>query len=158
MCWGPPSHRLRNVLADLGGSRRIKYLLTPGGIVRSLPPPRVLVVDDEPAVCHILVRALEEAGYEVVAVRDGKAGASAVETAGVPFDLVVTNSCMPTMNGEELIGHLRGLFPNLPILHLDDLSHPIGPNAEMVPTLYKPFTIRALLESVARAVAERALR
>jgi CheY-like chemotaxis protein len=118
--------------------------------------PRILVVDDEPAVRALLMRALQEAGYEVVAVRDGEAGLEAAKSAGLPYDLVVTNSYTPTMTGEQLIGHLRGLFPGLPILHLDDLSHPIGPHAQTVPTLYKPFSIPALLEAVAVALEGRA--
>ena len=114
--------------------------------------PRILVVDDEPAVRALVMRALQEAGYEVVAVRDGEAGLDAATSAGVPYNLVVTNSYMPAMTGEQLIGHLQELFPGLPILHLDDLSHPIGPHAEKVPTLYKPFSITALLEAVALAM------
>jgi CheY-like chemotaxis protein len=123
--------------------------------VVALRPPRILVVDDEPAVRALIMRALQEAGYEAVAVRDGEAGLEAAKSAGVPYDLVVTNSYMPNMTGEQLIGHLRGLFPGLPILHLDDLSHPIGPNAQAVPTLYKPFSIPALLEAVAMTLAQR---
>ena len=116
--------------------------------------PRILVVDDEPAVRALVMRALQEAGYEVVAVRDGEAGLHAAKSAGIPYDLVVTNSYMPTMTGEQLIGYLRELFPGLPILHLDDLSHPIGPHAEKVRTLYKPFSLTALLEAVALAIGE----
>jgi CheY-like chemotaxis protein len=126
--------------------------------VVALRPPRILVVDDEPAVRALVVRALQEAGYGVVAVRDGEAGLEAAKSAGIPYDLVVTNSYMPTMSGEQLIGHLRELFPSLPILHLDDLSHPLGPHAEKVPTLYKPFSITGLLEAVALAMAERPTR
>ena len=121
-------------------------------------PSRILVVDAEPAVRALIVRALEEAGYEVVAVGDGEAGLTAAKTAGISFDLVLTNSYMPHMSGEQLIGHLRRLFPHLPILHLDDLARPIGPHAEAVPTLRKPFSIGALLESVALAMAERPMR
>ena len=121
-------------------------------------PPRVLVVDDEAAVRALIVRALREAGYDVVAVSNGEAGLNAAKTAGVSYDLVVTNSYMQSLTGEQLIGHLRGLFPDLPILHLDNLAQPIGPNAEMVPTLYKPFSIGGLLEAVAHASVERLLR
>ena len=120
--------------------------------------PRVLVVDDEPAIRELLVRALGEAGYEVVAVRDGEAGLTAAKGAELPYDLVVTNSYMPGLSGEQLIGHLRKLYPGLPILHLDDLAHPIGPNAPSVPTLYKPFSIDALLEAVAGSLEERLKR
>lgn len=42
--------------------------------LRSDEPPRILVVDDEPAVRAPIACAVQEAGYEVVAVKDGKAG------------------------------------------------------------------------------------
>jgi CheY-like chemotaxis protein len=97
-------------------------------------PVRVLVVDDEPLVREYLVRALETGGYEVVAVEDGLAGLEAAQTAPRPYDLVVTNSHMPGLRGEELIGRLREVCPGLPVLYLDDLAQPIGPNAEGVPS------------------------
>ncbi len=124
----------------------------------SAPAPRVLVVDDEPAIRDLLVRALGMAGYDVVAVADGEAGLVAARNAELPYDLVVTNSYMPSLSGEELIGQLRNLYPGLPILHLQDLAHPIGPNASSVPTLYQPFSIDALLEAAARCLEERIRR
>ena len=120
--------------------------------------PRVLVVDDEPAIRDLLVRALGMAGYDVVAVADGEAGLVAARNAELPYDLVVTNSYMPSLSGEELIGQLRNLYPSLPILHLQNLAHPIGPNASSVPTLYQPFSIDALLEAAARCLEERIRR
>jgi DNA-binding response OmpR family regulator len=126
--------------------------------VGALRRSRILIVDDEPAVRALVMRALQEAGYEAVAVKDGEAGLEAARSAGVPYDLVVTNNYMPSMTGEQLIGHLRGLFPTLPILHLDDLSHPLGPHAQMVTTLYKPFSITTLLEAVATVLMERPAR
>ncbi len=122
------------------------------------PAPRVLVVDDEPAIRELLIRVLGGVGYEVVAVRDGEAGLVAAKGAEPPYDLVVTNSYMPGLSGEQLIGHLRQLYPELPILHLEDLAHPIGPNAQSVPTLYKPFSIDALLEAVALALSPQGQR
>ena len=83
---------------------------------------------------------------------------TAAKGAELPYDLVVTNSYMPGLSGEQLIGHLRKLYPGLPILHLDDLAHPIGPNAPSVPTHYKPFSIDALLEAVAGSLEERLKR
>jgi DNA-binding response OmpR family regulator len=52
--------------------------------VVALRPPRIWVVDDEPAVRALVMRALREAGYEVVAVWDGEAGLIAAKSAGVP--------------------------------------------------------------------------
>ena len=46
---------------------------------------------------------------------------------------------------------LRGRFPGVPILHLNDLSWPVGARpANEVPTLPVPFRLDALLAAVAR--------
>jgi CheY-like chemotaxis protein len=116
--------------------------------------PHILVVDDEPALRRLLVRAMESDGYEVVAVNDGAAGLEAARTADPPYDLVITNNCMPHMNGAELVAHLQSLFPGLPILHLDDLTRP---SAEEVtaPTMTKPFSLDRLSDAVRKLLATR---
>jgi CheY-like chemotaxis protein len=115
--------------------------------------PRILVVEDEPAVRRLVARALQEEGYEVVAVSDGQAGLDAVSRADALYDLVVTNNHMPRMGGAELIAELRSRFPGLPILHVDDLSQPLSAALPPdVPTLYKPFRIERLLEVVRERV------
>jgi CheY-like chemotaxis protein len=35
---------------------------------------------------------------------------------------VFTNNHMPRMGGAELVARLRGLFPALPVVHVDDLA------------------------------------
>jgi DNA-binding response OmpR family regulator len=116
---------------------------------------RILLVDDEPSVRGVLARALREAGYDVVAVTDGQAGLDAARIAAEPYALVITNSYMPHLTGEQLITQLRQLFPTLPILHLDDLSREQNPQALPVPTLYKPFSIESLLSEVRRLLGGR---
>jgi DNA-binding response OmpR family regulator len=116
---------------------------------------RILLVDDEPAVLALLTRALREEGYEVVAVADGQAGLNAAKTADQPYDLVVTNSYMPHMSGDELIVHLKQLFPGLPILHLDDVSRDLSASTIPVPTLYKPFSMESLVGEVRRLLNGR---
>src|SRR4051794_24612005 len=56
---------------------------------------RILVVDDEPSIRHMLERVLGAEGYEVVAMEDGAAGLTAASTAKGSFDLVITNNHMP---------------------------------------------------------------
>jgi CheY-like chemotaxis protein len=66
---------------------------------------RILVVDDEPDARFLLRYAFERAGYEVSEATDGAAALVAI-AASRPA-LVVTDMMMPTMNGAELIRHLR---------------------------------------------------
>jgi len=110
---------------------------------------RLLVVDDERTVRHMLERVLTAEGYEIVGLEDGAAGLTAASTAEGLFDLVITNNYMPHRSGEELVAELRGRFPGLPILHLDDLSRPIGAKLPPgVPSIPKPFNIDSLLTVV----------
>jgi DNA-binding response OmpR family regulator len=112
-------------------------------------PPRILIVDDEAPIRALLSRALREKGYDVVALNDGAAGLEAVLTATDPYDLVVTNNCMPGIDGEELVARLRAARPGLPIVHLDDSSG--GPDQHLpadVPNITKPFPVERLLSRI----------
>jgi DNA-binding NtrC family response regulator len=109
---------------------------------------RILVVDDEPAVRALVVRILAEAGYQVTAVADGWDGVIAA-SATPSYDVIVTNSFMAHLTGDQLVGYLRRLYPEQPIVHLDNLSHPIGCSLEVPPTRPEPFRVTALLNAVA---------
>jgi DNA-binding response OmpR family regulator len=115
--------------------------------------PRILLVHDAPAVRTLISRALRQESYEVVSVTDGQAGLNGARTADAPYNLIITNSYLPHLTGEQLIDQLRQLFPGLPILHLDDLSHPTPSSAENAPAPYKPFSLDDLLAAVRRMLA-----
>jgi CheY-like chemotaxis protein len=112
--------------------------------------PRILVVDDEPMVRALIVRVLMDEGYEVVAVANGRAALDAARGAEVGFDLIVTNNYMPGLTGPELVARVRQDFPDLPILHVDDIARRrhVAQLPEDVPTIYKPFSIAGLREAV----------
>jgi two-component system cell cycle response regulator CpdR len=111
---------------------------------------RILVVDDEPMVRALIARALSDEGYEVVAVANGRAALDAARGAEARFNLIITNNYMPGLSGAELIHRVREDFPDLPILHVDDISRRgrISPLPTDIPTIYKPFSIAALRGAV----------
>jgi CheY-like chemotaxis protein len=116
----------------------------------------ILLVEDDEIVRHYVARVVREAGHEVVATGDGLAALDAVLTAEQPYDLVITNNCMPRMGGAELIARLRQAYPTIPILHLDDLSRSDAPPLPSdVPNLEKPFKPEAVLEAVEQLLAAR---
>src|SRR5688572_16387952 len=88
-------------------------------------PARILVLDDEPMIRHFVARSLEVAGYEVV-VLSPPLGAVDLLT-DTHFDLVITNSIMPATSGAQLVAKIRNEFPDVPVIHLDDQSHPLSP-------------------------------
>jgi DNA-binding response OmpR family regulator len=111
---------------------------------------RILIVDDEPMVRALIARALTDAGYEVVAVANGRAALDAARGAEVRFDLIITNNYLPGLSGARLIAQVREDFPDLPILHVDDVTRRgrISPVPSDIPTIYKPFSIAALRAAV----------
>ena len=111
---------------------------------------RILVVDNEPMVRALIARALTDDGYEVVAVANGQAALDAARGAEAPFDLIVTNSYMPGLSGAELVARVRQDFPDLPILHVDDINRRkrVSPQLDEIPTIYKPFSIATLQDMV----------
>jgi CheY-like chemotaxis protein len=116
---------------------------------------RILVVDDEPMVRALIVRALTDEGYEVIAVANGRAALDAARGADTGFDLVVTNNYMPGLTGQELVARIRQDFPKLPILHIDDLvrRERLAHLPADIPTIYKPFSIAALTGTVRKLLA-----
>jgi two-component system NtrC family sensor kinase len=73
--------------------------------------PRVLLVDDQPAVARGLARAL---GHDVDAVIVAS-GAEALDVlkSGARFDLVLSDVMMPGMSGSELFELTRALDPSM---------------------------------------------
>jgi two-component system alkaline phosphatase synthesis response regulator PhoP len=113
---------------------------------------RILVVDDEAHILHVLSLKLRNAGYEVLTAVDGEDG---YELAGQELpDLIITDFQMPYMTGLELCRALaaNGSTARIPVLiltargyALEDEDLGIG-NIKGV--LSKPFSPRAVLQLV----------
>ena len=66
---------------------------------------RLLVVDDDPANCDLLVRRLGRAGYDVTPIGDGLSALRRIEQDD--FDLVLLDVLMPGMGGFEVLESIR---------------------------------------------------
>jgi two-component system NtrC family sensor kinase len=72
---------------------------------------RLLIVDDEPGIRDVLEVVLSGSGY---AVSTANNGAEAMNLIGAnKFDLVISDMCMPEMDGEKLYEAIRGKDPQL---------------------------------------------
>ncbi len=71
----------------------------------------LLVVDDEPAIRHVLTVSLSAQGYEVRAVSDGEE--ALLELAARPYDVVVSDVRMPRMDGLTLLKTALARWPEL---------------------------------------------
>ena len=68
----------------------------------------ILVVDDEHMILDTIGPGLEEEGYRVTTIDNGKAAIEAV--AKNHFDLVITDLVMDEPDGMEVLTQVRGYF------------------------------------------------
>ena len=119
-------------------------------------PQRVLVVDDEPMVTDMLVRALRRTCV-VITDPDGQAALDRLRVDD-DFALVLSDIRMPRLDGFELLAAVRRERPRLAarfaiITGGADAGREAALERSGVPVLYKPFGLRALRALVARYVA-----
>jgi two-component system cell cycle sensor histidine kinase/response regulator CckA len=107
----------------------------------------VLVVEDEPRVRALAARALERSGYTVLTAADGEGALAVAATSLDRIDLVLTDVAMPGIDGRALVGKLRALRPDLPVLFMSGFTS-AGPGELEAPLLAKPFTPDALVARV----------
>ncbi|MGA2246647.1 MAG: response regulator [Verrucomicrobiota bacterium] len=87
------------------------------------PPHRILVVDDDGDARQLTVDVLTGSGYEVVGVKNGAAGWSALQACH--YDLIITDNRMPKMQGIEMIAKLRAASMTLPVIKLVPRHKPV---------------------------------
>ncbi len=75
---------------------------------------KILLIDDDPAMCEMLKMALESEGHEVVVTNNGEEAVA--HYCEEPADLIITDIFMPLKDGIEIILELQGRFSNLKII------------------------------------------
>lgn len=118
--------------------------------------PRVLIMDDQPAIRATIKATLQPRGFEVTEAGDGKAGLAAFDAT--TFDLVIIDIYMPRLDGVKVIKQLRARNRALPIIaisgvalgHSERTTLDFLPNAGLndVFCLKKPFRSAELLSVV----------
>lgn len=66
---------------------------------------RILIIDDEENMLHMLATILSKEGYEVITARNGKEGLEKVETN--PCDTILCDLRMPEMDGLSFLKHTK---------------------------------------------------
>ena len=117
------------------------------------PPHRILVVDDDPYICHLSAEVLIPHGYEVNAVEDHIAGWTALQSD--PYDLLITDLDMPGLSGLKLVKKLRAARLAVPVILASGIMTPQelsrSPWLQISGALLKPVSPEQLLQTV-RAV------
>src|SRR5689334_8170466 len=76
--------------------------------------PKLLVVDDEPAVCYSFRRVFSGDGVEVVTAATAAGGLEALETSAP--DVAVLDLQLPDRDGLSLFRDLRQVAPRMPVI------------------------------------------
>ncbi len=67
----------------------------------------LLLIDDDIEFCEFLTEYLENEGFEVTAVHDGKEGLEKAVAGNDAYDLIILDLMLPGMNGFEVLQRLR---------------------------------------------------
>lgn len=118
--------------------------------VQARPTHRILVIDDDPFLCHRNAEALIQQGYEVNATENGALGWQELQANN--YHLLITENELPKLTGIELIEKLRSARIPLPVIIATDKSPKLaaarGLRLNPIFTLLKPYTLPDFIETV----------
>ncbi|TIX50341.1 cell cycle two-component system response regulator CpdR [Alteraurantiacibacter aquimixticola] len=112
---------------------------------------RILLAEDDEAMRSYITRALENAGYSVVAVGSGVEALPLIQTE--IFDLLLSDIVMPGMDGIELAQKCNEVSPSTKVMFITGFAavtlraNREAPHAKM---LSKPFHLKDLVREVER--------
>jgi CheY-like chemotaxis protein len=114
---------------------------------------RILVVDDEPGVRTLLERVLTESGHSVETIGDASKALDKI-SAGVSYDMILTDARMPGMSGKELYSRIIEKTPVMKNKIIFITGDVMGADIKVfltqnkLPYLVKPFDIATLKEKI----------
>ena len=126
--------------------------------MNELPPIRILLAEDEDAMRTYLARALENAGYAVVAVDRGTEALPLLEAEH--FDLLLSDIVMPEMDGIELAQRCAEVSPATKVMFITGFAAvtlKANREAPQAKVLSKPFHLKDLVLEVERVFGDEAL-
>jgi two-component system, OmpR family, alkaline phosphatase synthesis response regulator PhoP len=116
--------------------------------------PKILIVEDDPAVRDVVEYALSREGMETEAVASGEAATGAL-FSGVRFDLVILDVMLPDTDGVTFCRELRSAdcaLRDVPVIMLtardDETSVVVGLEVGADDYVTKPFSPRQLVSRV----------
>lgn len=107
-------------------------------------------MDDESALADLLKKYLERLGYEVDVRASAEDALASFAEDPRRYALVLADLTLPGMNGEEMIGQMRGLNPDLRAIVSSGYAH--QPRTKEVLFLQKPYIPRMLAEMIEKAL------
>jgi two-component system, cell cycle response regulator CpdR len=133
-------------------------MLSPDPLALSLfRPPIVLVVESRASARTSVCRLLRALGYDARTARDGGQALRMLRQHPTLYQLVLTNTVLPDMDGGHLARTVASAWPDTRVMLTAEYA-PTGAPATVLaahphlPVLDKPFGFRELYEAVCRLV------
>ena len=100
---------------------------------------RILLVDDDPQITHMVKRLLERSGFQVDDETNSIDALERFQCHPDDYDLVITDMKMPKMNGMVLSKAMLSIRPDIPIILCTGFS------ADVDSSIAKELGIRAFI-------------
>ena len=139
----------------------IAVAATDANTENALPPPVILLVDDEASILSSLKRVLRPKGYTLITAESGAEGLRLLEEH--PVDLIVSDMRMPEMNGAQFLGKAKERFPDVMRILLTGYSEITATisainDGGIYHYLQKPWDEQDLLLTIQRALEQQHLK
>lgn len=123
-----------------------------GLVMKPVSDPKILVLDDDPAVAECVHEFLREAGYSADVVTDSNEALGILTGSPDRYDILISDNSMPHLSGGELIGRIRKAgFQGKVVMYSGSVSpdeeveyKAIGADA----VLRKPFDLKLIVPTI----------
>ena len=117
--------------------------------------PKILLAEDDTDMRRFLVKALQNAGYEVISFDNGLSAYNRLREE--PFQLLLTDIVMPEMDGIELARRATEIDPDMKVMFITGFAavalNPDSNAPKDAKVLSKPFHLRDLVNEVQKMLA-----
>ena len=111
---------------------------------------KVLIIEDDPEIVELLSIHLRDLDCDIFKSHDGREGY--LRASSQPFDLIILDLMLPSMNGMDICNKLRTERINTPILMLtaksEEIDKILGLEMGADDYLTKPFSVREFIARV----------
>src|SRR6202022_4414635 len=158
--WDQPQFRVHPKFTPIGLMGLLSSVHRTSRSSMTKTMPKILLAEDDNDMRRFLVKALENAGYEVTDYDNGMSAYRRLREE--PFELLLTDIVMPEMDGIELARRASELDPDIKIMFITGFAA-VALNADSnapknAKVLSKPVHLRELVNEVQKMLAAAAQR
>lgn len=124
-----------------------------------VPAVRILIIDDDPAICEYMQTLLEKDGFVVKTISDPTLAEQEVRQG--EYHVIILDLMMPKMDGIEVLRRIRGIDTDIAVVIFT--AHPNLDTAvasmklDAVDYIKKPFNVDEFREVLSRVMKKKGL-